>query len=157
MNNNTIVGIIVALVVIIGGYYIINNNKKTTDMTAVESMTPTPSVSTEATSTEPVATSTPGATVGTGKVVSFDVMANNFNFTPSTMTVNKGDTVKITVHNNGGTHDLKIDEFKASTKLLQTGQTETIQFVADKTGTFEYYCSVGNHRAMGMKGTLTVK
>jgi uncharacterized cupredoxin-like copper-binding protein len=32
-----------------------------------------------------------------------------------------------------------------------------VQFVADKTGTFEFYCSVGNHRQMGMVGTLVVQ
>ncbi len=73
------------------------------------------------------------------------------------MTVKKGDTVKITFKNSGGMHDWKIDEFSAGTKVLQVGQQETIQFVADKAGTFEYYCSVGQHRAMGMKGSLIVQ
>jgi len=54
-------------------------------------------------------------------------------------------------------HDFVVDEFGAKTDTLQTGQSDTITFVADKTGTFEYYCSVGNHRAMGMKGNLIVK
>ena len=73
------------------------------------------------------------------------------------MSVNKGDTVKITVKNVNGTHDFKIDEFNVSTRTLNTGETQTITFVADKAGTFEYYCSVGNHRAMGMVGTLIVR
>jgi plastocyanin len=73
------------------------------------------------------------------------------------MSVKKGDTVKITFKNTGGFHDLKIDEFKVATKQLQGGASEVVTFVADKAGTFEYYCSVGNHRAMGMKGTLTVQ
>ena len=86
----------------------------------------------------------------------FVIDAVPFSFSPSKMTVNKGDTVKITLRNINGNHDLKIDEFNAATRVLKTGETETITFVADKTGTFEYYCSVGNHRAMGMVGTLTV-
>jgi plastocyanin len=32
-----------------------------------------------------------------------------------------------------------------------------IEFVANKKGKFEYYCSVGEHRAMGMKGNLVVE
>ncbi len=72
------------------------------------------------------------------------------------MSVKKGDTVKITFVNSSGLHDLKIDEFNVATKQLAAGKEETVTFVASKTGTFEYYCSVGNHRAMGMKGTLTV-
>ena len=72
------------------------------------------------------------------------------------MTVKRGDTVSITLKNAGGTHDLKIDEFDEETERLSAGEEETITFVADRAGSFEYYCSVGNHRAMGMKGTLTV-
>lgn len=93
----------------------------------------------------------------TSTVKEFTVAGDNFAFAPSTMTVKKGDTVRITFTNAEGFHDLKIDEFDVATAKLNAGGTETIEFVADKTGTFEYYCSVGSHRAMGMKGTLTVQ
>ena len=32
-----------------------------------------------------------------------------------------------------------------------------VEFTVDKTGTFEYYCSVGQHRANGMVGNLIVE
>ena len=89
-------------------------------------------------------------------VKEFTVDAQNYSFSPATMTVKKGDNVKITLVNKGGTHDLVVDEFGVSTPRTTTGQTATIEFVADKVGSFEYYCSVGNHRAMGMWGTLKV-
>lgn len=109
----------------------------------------TPPVSQEAPSpTPPVATST---------VREFMVVGKNFSLSPGNLEVNKGDRVRITLQNQGGTHDWVIDEFNARTKVLSNGQTETIEFVADKIGTFEYYCSVGTHRQMGMKGTLVVK
>lgn len=101
-------------------------------------------------------TSTEGS-VQAPSVKEFTVTGQNFSFSPASMTVKKGDTVKITFKNSGGMHDWKIDEFSAGTKVLQVGQQETIQFVADKAGTFEYYCSVGQHRAMGMKGSLIVQ
>lgn len=89
--------------------------------------------------------------------VTFTVTGNNFAFAPSTMTVKKGDTVTITFKNSDGFHDLVIDELSgATTSRIKGGEEETITFVADKAGTFEYYCSVGEHRAMGMVGTLTV-
>lgn len=97
------------------------------------------------------------ATVPSTTVKAFTVIGSNFIFTPNTITVNKGDTVKITFQSASGFHDLKLDEFNVATKQLKAGESETVQFVADKVGSFEYYCSVGNHRAMGMKGTLTVK
>ena len=86
----------------------------------------------------------------------FEIKAKKFSYTPNIIHVNKGDTVKITFVNSNGFHNLKIDEFNASTKTISTGQQETITFLADKSGTFEYYCSVGNHRAMGMFGKLKV-
>ncbi len=89
--------------------------------------------------------------------VVFTVVGNNFAFAPSTMTVKKGDTVTIVFQNSDGYHDFVIDEFSsAKTSRLQGGAEESITFVADTAGSFEYYCSVGEHRAMGMKGTLVV-
>lgn len=87
----------------------------------------------------------------------FTVSGKPFSFTPSTMKVNQGEMVRITFVNEQGTHDLVVEGYEARTKVLQAGQSETIEFLADKTGTFEYYCSVGTHRAQGMKGTLTVE
>ena len=72
------------------------------------------------------------------------------------MTVKKGDTVRVTFTNNEGFHDWVLDEFSARTPQIGAGKNATVEFVASKTGTFEYYCSVGSHRKMGMKGTLTV-
>lgn len=92
-----------------------------------------------------------------GAVKNFTVDASNFKFSPTTMTVKQGDTVRITLKNGQGSHDLKIDGYNVQTKIITTGQEDIIEFVADKTGTFTYYCTVGSHRAMGMEGTLTVE
>lgn len=94
---------------------------------------------------------------GTGEIKTFNVDGNNFSFSLNEIRVKKGDTVKIVFNNKVGFHDWVIDEFNARTKQIQAGQTEEVTFVADKTGTFEYYCSVGQHRAMGMKGNLIVE
>ncbi len=87
----------------------------------------------------------------------FAVTGNNFAFSETSLTVKKGDTVRIVFTNAEGFHDWKIDEFNAATQKLSAGASETIEFVADTAGSFEYYCSVGSHRAMGMKGTLVVE
>jgi len=87
----------------------------------------------------------------------FVVTGVPFSFTPNSMVVNKGDTVKVTFKNGGGTHDFKIDEFNVATPIINAGEEQSVTFVADKSGTFEYYCSVGNHRALGMVGTFTVR
>src|SRR3989344_2388548 len=92
-----------------------------------------------------------------GQTREFTISGKPFEFSQKEITVNRGDTVKINFRSENGMHDFVVDEFGAKTDTLQTGQSDTITFVADKTGTFEYYCSVGNHRAMGMKGNLIVK
>lgn len=90
-------------------------------------------------------------------VKEFTVTGQNFSFTPSLITVKKGDKVKITFNNVNGFHDFKIDEFGVAIPQKQSPDTEVLEFTANKTGSFEYYCSVGSHRAMGMKGILKVE
>ncbi len=91
------------------------------------------------------------------EVKEFVVSGDNFTFSPSSIRVNKGDTVRIVFQSQVGMHDLVIDEFDVRTAFLQAGKSETIEFTVDKSGTFEYYCSVGTHRQMGMVGTLIVE
>ncbi|MBI1829118.1 MAG: cupredoxin domain-containing protein [Thaumarchaeota archaeon] len=49
--------------------------------------------------------------------------------------------------------DLNIDEFNVHTKTLNYFQAQTINFVADKTGTFKYYSTIHPE----MKGTIIVE
>lgn len=96
-------------------------------------------------------------TVEQPAVKEFRVVGKNFAFVPSTITVKKGDKVKIIFENSEGFHDFKIDEYGVATKKTKSPTTEVLEFTADKAGSFEYYCSVGEHRSMGMKGTLKVE
>ena len=90
-------------------------------------------------------------------VKTFAITGSPFSFSLKEIKVNKGDTVKIVFTNAEGMHDWVIDQFDARTPIIQAGKTAEVTFVADTAGTFEYYCSVGNHRAMGMKGNLIVQ
>jgi plastocyanin len=90
-------------------------------------------------------------------VKTFNLTAKNFSFSPSEIRVKKGDTVKVVMNSVNGFHDFVVDAFNAKTDRVSDGQTAEVQFVADKTGTFDFYCSVGNHRAMGMVGKLIVE
>ena len=49
--------------------------------------------------------------------------------------INEGDNT----HSN---HNFNIDEFNVHTKDLGNFQAQTVTFVADKAGTFNYYCTV---------------
>lgn len=93
----------------------------------------------------------------TGDMVAVDITGKNFTFSKSEIRVKKGDKVRINFTSTSGFHDWKIDEFSAQTKQVSTSQSASVEFVADKTGSFEYYCSVGTHRQQGMRGTLIVE
>ncbi len=94
---------------------------------------------------------------GTGNVKEFNVQLSQFKFEPGTITVKKGDTVKLNLTSIDVPHGFSLPEFGASA-APQVGQTETVQFVADKTGTFTFRCSVlcGSGHAT-MSGTLVVE
>jgi plastocyanin len=89
--------------------------------------------------------------------LTFDVTGGSFYFTPNVIRVKKGDTVKIVFTNAGGMHNFVLDEFNVKMDPIKDKETRTVEFIADKTGSFEYYCSVGSHRQMGQKGTLIVE
>jgi len=154
--NNKIIAVVIVVVLVSGGFLLFKNRgmAPTIGPTDVEINTnmPVPGSNVDEMIVEEEVTETSPT-----NVKEFSVDASSFSFSPSTMTVNKGDTLKVTVKNMKGTHSLKIDEFNTSTRILNAGEEQTITFVADKTGTFQYYCSVGNHRAMGMVGTFTVR
>jgi len=91
------------------------------------------------------------------EVKTFEIDASNFKFSLSEIRVNRGDRVRIVLNNTGGIHNWVIDEFNAKTKQIEGPATDTVEFTADRTGTFEYYCSVGQHRQNGMVGQLIVE
>lgn len=149
MNNKLVVALV--LIVVLGGAFLLFKGKSVAPV--MEETVPAGDTTTP---DGPAGGVTVEVTLP-AQVKEFSVDAVPYSFSPSSMTVNKGDTVKITLKNKQGTHDLKIDEFKVGTRTLSAGEEQTITFVADKAGSFQYYCSIGNHRAMGMWGTLTVK
>lgn len=92
-----------------------------------------------------------------GEVKSFILEARNFTYSQKEIRVREGDRVRITLASKQGFHDWVIDEFDAKTKQINEGSQDIVEFIADEKGTFEYYCSVGNHRQQGMGGKLIVE
>ena len=91
------------------------------------------------------------------EVREFNLTASNFKYDVAEIRVKKEDKVRINLSAAEGLHDWVIDEFNAGTDRIQAGQSNSIEFVASRKGEFEYYCSVGSHRAMGMVGKLIVE
>ena len=87
-----------------------------------------------------------------GKVVEVKIMAKDFEYDKTVIHVKKGDKVKITLHSDDGGHGFTIPAYNVT--INGNGSAE---FTANKTGKFEYHCSVycgSGHTKM--KGTLIV-
>jgi len=71
----------------------------------------------------------------------------------------KAGSYTITVKNDGNaTHDLAVEEdgtTKAKSDSIGPGESTTLKVDLD-AGKYVFYCSIGNHRAMGMETTVTV-
>lgn len=92
-----------------------------------------------------------------GEAKEFSITAKQFDFEPSTITVNMGDLVRLHVTSADVAHGIAINQFGVNT-VLNVGETKTIEFTADKTGSFGFFCSVfcGSGHG-GMKGVINVK
>ena len=120
------------------------------------------SSSSSSSSTSSKATSTPAAaSSGGGEQLKLAASeSGGLKFTKSTLGAKPG-TVTITMTNPKADqlpHGIAI-EGKGVDKdgtIVQPGGTSTVS-VALKPGKYTYYCPVGNHRAQGMEGTLTVQ
>lgn len=86
-----------------------------------------------------------------------EVQGGSFYFEPNEIEVEKGDTVKLTFKAMDGMHDFVVDELAVKTPVIKSGETYEVEFVASQEGEFEFYCSVGEHRAKGMVGKLIVE
>ena len=95
-------------------------------------------------------------TGGADDVNTIDVVASQFKFEPSTIAVAEGDRVRLRLRSLDRPHGIGIKAFRVKALIPKTGEV-TVEFVADRVGTFEIscseYCGTG-HGAM--KGRLIV-
>jgi cytochrome c oxidase subunit 2 len=91
------------------------------------------------------------------EVKTFDITAKQWEFDPATITVNEGDRVRLTVTSTDVEHGIAIPDFGVSEKL-HPNEPVTVEFVADKKGTFRFFCNVfcGSGHG-GMRGNLVVQ
>lgn len=86
------------------------------------------------------------------------IESNEFSFSPSQITVEQGQNLKITFVNKGNfSHNFAIPDYGIKTNTIAGTETDTIEFVADKAGTFRIICTVTGHENLGMTGTLIVE
>jgi cytochrome c oxidase subunit II len=85
------------------------------------------------------------------------VTLKKYEFSPGSLHVKKGEKVRLIMTAVDHDHGFKLDAFGVDQKVRK-GTTATVEFTADKSGTFQFRCSSVcglGHR--GMKGTLVVE
>lgn len=87
----------------------------------------------------------------------FEITAEQFSFEPDTITVKKGDDVRLIITSIDVIHGFRIEEFGID-ETLEPGKTVIVEFTADKTGAFTFYCTVYCGSGHGsMRGRLVVE
>lgn len=92
---------------------------------------------------------------GDAWVRTIDLKTGNFFFEPKVINAKPGEKLRIDFRGTEGTHTFVIDEANVKQPIKDGSGFE---FTApEKAGSYAFYCDIGNHRKMGMEGTLIVK
>lgn len=115
------------------------------------------SSSAPATSSSSSSSSAAAPSGGTGGKLTLS--ETEFKIAPASPTVAKTGKITITVKNSGAiTHALAVQTPSGLVKTgpIAAGATATLTVNAAKAGKYTFYCPIGNHRMLGMQGTLVV-
>jgi plastocyanin len=101
------------------------------------------------------------AAVADAGAISVELSAVEFEFTPNEITVAPGQTLTVTLRNEGVTdHNLEFDigdeEFTLENDVAPGEEDQLTFTVPNEPGEFVFYCPIGDHRQLGMTGTLFV-
>lgn len=90
------------------------------------------------------------------EVKEFNITLRRYNFIPPTIEVNQGDRVRISLISEDVEHGFYLDGYDINV-IVTAFKKETVEFTADKTGSFQMRCSVtcGVYHPI-MRGKLTV-
>jgi heme/copper-type cytochrome/quinol oxidase subunit 2 len=146
------IGIGAVIIVLGAGFFIMGHKNDTKSNNTTMSQATT--TKTKPTTKNEVAGA---STKSTDEVKIVQVEAGSFYYKPNEIKVKKGQKVKIVMNSVSMMHDFNIDELNVRMPVTPKGTTGTVEFTADKAGTFEYYCSVGQHRKMGQVGKIIVE
>jgi heme/copper-type cytochrome/quinol oxidase subunit 2 len=83
--------------------------------------------------------------------------ARNYRFSPNRIEVAQDDLVKLTVQSEDVAYSVTIDEYRVSRRVPAGGST-TLEFRADRAGTFAFYSNLTNDaRHAQMRGEMVVR
>lgn len=146
--QKTVFIIIIILIVVIGGYFLLKGGKTST----ITAPTPAPGVAPEEVEERVVLPEE------AGPVKEFTVIGTEYSFSPSTISVEAGERVKINFRNEGRiVHNLIFRDSGIGTRSIGGGESETIEFTAPASGIYSFLCTISGHAVAGMVGDLEVE
>ena len=91
-------------------------------------------------------------------VHTFEITASRFQYEPETLEVMQAELVRLILRSTDTTHGIAIPAFDVKVVIPKGGESVTVEFVADRAGSFPFkcseYCGSGHRR---MKGRLIVR
>lgn len=82
-----------------------------------------------------------------------DVIITDFTYIPGIISLRADEPVKMIVTNEGRMpHDFVIDGLgeRVATDVLQSGETQILEFTPTTTGRLEVFCTIPGHKEMGL-------
>lgn len=92
--------------------------------------------------------------------IDYTIDMSEFKYSVQLIEGTPGQTLTIKLNSVSGSHDFVIDAFNVNSGIVNEGKSKTVKIVIPedaKTGEYEFYCSVMNHRELGLVGVLRVK
>jgi plastocyanin len=110
---------------------------------------------TEETTTEDTTTEDTG---GSGGGETIDITETEFSIDPPDPTATAGEVTFAITNEGGASHNLEVEGngVEEVSDTIEGGQSTELT-VDLEAGTYVLYCAVGDHRAQGMEGELTVE
>ena len=99
------------------------------------------------------------AASGGGGAETVNLSETEFKIDPADPSVKKAGKVTFKVTNDGTIdHALEVEgpNGEAESDTIAAGESTTLTVDLSKAGKYEMYCPIGNHRAQGMEGSVTV-
>ncbi|MBI4919034.1 cupredoxin domain-containing protein [archaeon] len=100
----------------------------------------------------------PVKATSTGPLKEVHIAAFDWGFKQDEAKINKGDHVKLILTSSEGTHGIMIPDLGVSSGKFSPGEEQVVEFDAEQTGTFDYFCNVPcgkGHKSM--KGQLVIE
>lgn len=169
MQKNIYVPLVIVLAVVIGGFFWWQQSQSAPAMMESDQSEQTESMGDQMEDQMMVATPLPASDeammedtsmMAADADVNVELDLSNYKFVPNVIKAKAGDTVRVKISAVEGFHDFVIDELDVASKQISQGQSDVVEFTIpeDASGKeYEFYCSVGQHRQMGMVGTLMVE